>query len=220
MQKKDKKNNYTWLIISLIILAIFLLCLKLSPFEKGGLGGIFKTFWNEKIRHEKQAEIKQEEVKSAAIYCLLDGSFKNSSSTEAVQEKIIKQCFHISEQGIILREAMLITGGPFLVIYGGNQNNLTIGQEVMKPQTLEFIAKIKNNFEKLKPENFPALSEFSLISPISNDIEILTANNWKIYMDASRDTDKQLEILFAAFKQKGEPKEYIDLRIEGKIYFK
>lgn len=201
-QKIQQNNKLIWIIIILlVILAGFLIYLKYKP-------------------KEKLIEVEQEEEKSAAIYCLMDNSFQNASTTETTREKIIKQCVHISDKGVVLREAMLITGGPFLVIYNQNNQNLIIGQEAIKPRVLEFIAKIKNNFAKLKPENFPALSEFSLISSIADDVEILTVDNWKIYLDASRDADKQLELLFATFKQKGPPKEYIDLRIEGKIYLK
>lgn len=210
MQKNKKK--YNWLILfAILILAIFIII-------------IFRQIIVNRNNQEKE-EVKKEESPSVAVYCLIDPPQENASTTkDVVEEKTIRQCFHINKDGVILREAMIVSGGPFLVIYGpprvDERMRVEAGGEAVKAQILNFLITIKTDFEKLKPENFPALLEFSLISRAANDVEILTADNWKIYLDASRDADKQLEILFAAIRQKGKPSEYIDLRIEGKIYYK
>jgi len=79
---------------------------------------------------------------------------------------------------------------------------------------INFITQVK---QKINLE----VTSLTVISPIADDLEVLTAKEgWKIYLDATRDADKQLDILKKLLAQGIKPKEYIDLRIENRVFYK
>jgi len=212
---KKKPFNFLWIfiILLLIITAVYFL------YQKE-----IVSFWDGLKKVEKKVETpRQEEPKSTAIYCLIDQSVKQSqvgTSTpiDLAQAKspTIKQCFSIDENGVIFRESPFLSGGPFLLIYDSSKQDAKIGELAIRPTVLRFISQLKNS-ELNKKVNF---TNFVLISPISDDVEAITATGWKIFFDTSKNVDKQLGILSDILKAKGAPKEYIDLRLENKVYFK
>lgn len=171
----------------------------------------------------RQEEQKKEEPKSIAIYCQAHklsepettASVATTSTTNFFmkEEQIIDRCFNMDENGIIFKESPVISGGPFLVIYDRISGDLKINSRVISPEILKSILEIR---QKVKIN----LLSFTIISPIAADLEILTSNGWKIYFDASKDVNKQISILETVLAKKVQPLEYVDLRIENRVYYK
>ncbi len=227
--KTTGKNNKTpWGLITLLLL----LTAGLFFVFRQRIGPLFHP-----QKQSSQSEIKSEEKKSVAIYCpIKESSFATdqavktketiSTTSEAVttvtiqeqnltgREEKVDKCFHLDEMGVIFKEAPLISGGPFLVIYDRSKQDRKIGDQVFKPAVINFITQVK---QKINLE----VASLTIISPIADDLEILTAKEgWKIYLDATRDADKQLDILKKLLAQGITPKEYVDLRIENRVFYK
>lgn len=237
---RPKRTKFVWLLFLFLFLAMVF---GLFIFKQKIVNFISSSKFFEKEHGSPPAgglpqdsEQKIEEPKSVAIYCPIKESLDTtdqtiktretvSTTSEAVttvtireqnlpgREEKVERCFHLDEAGVIFKEAPIISGGPFLVIYDKIKQNLKLNEQAVKPEVLKFILQIKQKIHL-------NLANFMIISPISDDIEVLTAEGWKIYFDASKDADKQLEILDKILTQKNKPAEYVDLRLENKVYFK
>lgn len=229
---KSKKGNKIFFILLFLILAaavVFYIS------EKNG-HDFFALF---KISQKQEAQ-KEKEYKSVAIYCQVhelsgpeapleaqawtsNGATSTTKNFLIKEEQIVDRCVHIDESGVAFKEAPIISGGPFLVIYDKTKQDIVINNQAIKPEVLKFILQIKQKTHFYPTGDHPqgeSLVNFTIISPISNDIEVLTSEGWKIYFDASREADKQSEILNKILVQKNKPTEYVDLRLENKAYFK
>ncbi len=88
---------------------------------------------------------------------------------------------------------------------------------------LEFIFKVKDKLEKLL--DIPVEKEMTVSKIISGDVFFKTQEGWQLYFNKSVTIDKEIEMLRIVLKEKIEEKkrpelEYIDLRINNKVYYK
>ncbi len=88
---------------------------------------------------------------------------------------------------------------------------------------LEFIFKVKDKLEKLLDISLEKKMTVSKI--ISGDVIFKTKEGWQAYFNKSVSIDKGIEMLRIVLKEKIEEEkrkelEYIDLRIDNKVYYK
>lgn len=104
------------------------------------------------------------------------------------------------------------------------------GKEINLEDTIlnvDYINYIENIKEKtFKNFNFEIENEFRTPSIISNDIKVKTKSGWVIYFNREIDFERELEMLKVILKngleseQQRENLEYIDLRVDSKIFYK
>jgi len=88
---------------------------------------------------------------------------------------------------------------------------------------LQFVANIKN---RLRTElGIKIKQEWSTPTVVSSDLRVETLNGWKIYFGEDVGTDKEIEMLKTILnnsidKTKQADLEYIDLRLNNKVYYK
>lgn len=101
--------------------------------------------------------------------------------------------------------------------------DIGLGTQVLNKDYLVYILglneKIKN-YTEVEIEN-----KFETRSLISKDIRIKAKEGWGIYFNESLNLDKEIEMLNAVLEKKIEKEkrpdlEYIDLRIDNKVYYK
>lgn len=144
-------------------------------------------------------EIRVQEKTKEAILCFLSE---------------VDSCFFIDKEGGLLKESPMIKGGSLVVIELKKEDQNNIDSAL-----IGFI----NKFKKIVEEN-TNLAIFS--AKIKNNQEIIleTAAGWQIYLNKKEPPEKQAQIvkriLEEEIKEKQNNLDYIDLRIEGRVYYK
>jgi cell division septal protein FtsQ len=87
---------------------------------------------------------------------------------------------------------------------------------------MNYIVEIR---EKLSEINIEVENNFNTNSFISKDIRVKTKEGWEIYFNENVSLEKEIEMLKVVLNNKIEESqrkdlEYIDLRIDNKIYYK
>ena len=142
-------------------------------------------------------EIKIEERVGIGIWCRLS----------------LSGCFKIDREGVIFRESPLIGGNLVLNIYGEN-NSAKIRDKVIPPGVIDFILTAK--------KVFPDARDFEFVS--DEELKATTIQGWQIYFNPSVPAISQIDALKVILKNETEEGlaalEYVDLRIEGRVYYK
>ena len=185
--------------------------------------------------------ISVEERKSIGLWCQTqeldiknlglgsDGEKSEEDLDKKEQEKRpekrkIKKCFFIDKEGIIYKEAPLMTGSLFLLIYSSENQRAEIRKEMVSPRLIDFILKVREGWPEIKTAvgSLPRLADFEILS--IEDLRANTSEGWQILFNPSFPAESQIEalemILEEEIKESRPFLEYIDLRIEGRGYYK
>jgi cell division septal protein FtsQ len=100
---------------------------------------------------------------------------------------------------------------------------IAVGDQILDRNYLDYVITVKNKLQDeadLKIEN-----NFRTPSLVSDDLRIKTAEGWNLYLNKKIEAGKEAEILKAVLsdiisKNHRADLEYIDLRIDNKIYYK
>ncbi len=186
-------------------------------------------------------EISIEERKRIGIWCQVEeivneeqSSAETESSEEDEKEKIaeekettsqtrIKNCFYLDEEGIIFQESPLISGSLILNIYSSKDEQVELRQQVLSPETIDFILTLEEELPKIKTTAGLSwqLSNFEIISP--EDIRAEMSTGWQIYFNPAYSAESQLKTLEMILEKQIEETvslEYIDLRIKNRVYYR
>ncbi|PIW74611.1 MAG: hypothetical protein CO003_01795 [Candidatus Portnoybacteria bacterium CG_4_8_14_3_um_filter_44_15] len=138
--------------------------------------------------------------------------------------KKIGQCFTLDQEGVIYRESALIEGDFVLNIFSGKAAAPPrIGDEVASWETMDFILKLKDGLPGVKPAGGLSLSaaNFEIVS--AGDLRVKTSVGFEIYFNPGYSIGTQLGalqmVLDNEIKENYVSLEYIDLRIEGRVYY-
>ncbi len=108
--------------------------------------------------------------------------------------------------------------GTALPLIIDNKNiNVTLGSQIITPEFGQYVLDLNNNFfAKMGTK----IKEFR-INETTLQIEVITEAGWRALLDSSRNYEAQLSVLKKIFDQYGNDiKEYVDLRVEGRAYYK
>jgi hypothetical protein len=180
--------------------------------------------------------IKIEEREKVGIWCQIEYEEIETSttSTEAIEEEIlprqkikpekkVNQCFYIDQEGIVFKESPLISGRLIVNIYS-RKDSVKIRDKVVSPEIINFILAIKKGLPEIKTVSELLLEavDFEIIS--LEDLKVTTDLGWQIYFNPTYSVDSQLNALALVLeqetKQAVDSLEYLDLRIEGRVYYK
>jgi hypothetical protein len=146
------------------------------------------------------------------------------SDQEVSPEKKIEKCFYIDKEGIIYKESPLISGSLVLNIYGTQDKLADIRTKVTSSEIIDFILTIRKELPQIKTADgpLPTAVDFEIVSP--EDLRVTTAEGWQIYFNPTYSVDFQIKALAMVFEQEIKENrrslEYVDLRIEGRVYYK
>jgi len=148
---------------------------------------------------------------------------QSQGQTLDMAEPKIKKCFHIDREGIIYRESPLISGSVVLNIFS-HKESVDLRTEVVSPETIDFILTVNNGLPKIKTAAGPSLqiNDFRIIS--GEEIRVNVSGGCQIYFNPAYSIDSQLKtlelVLEKEIKENWSSLEYIDLRIDGRVYYK
>ncbi len=164
-------------------------------------------------------EIKIEKREMIGIWCqikeLEQKKEETATSTESILDKEIDKCFHIDKEGVIFKESPLIKGSLILNIYGYKNRPAELRDDIASPEIMDFILSVRDGLP-LKSNDFEIVS--------IEDLRTKMPAGWQIYFNPSYSVNSQLNalkmILEEEIKKNIDSLEYIDLRIEGRVYYK
>ena len=121
--------------------------------------------------------------------------------------------FLIDSEGIVFKGENIPEGLPKIE----KQKSLQLNEKGFSKDFIKFVKGVW--------ENFPAKTHFKItkiqIPETDFVIEVYTDTGWKAIFDTTKDYQKQLDNLALVLSQIGDQKiEYIDLRLEEKVYYK
>ena len=131
-----------------------------------------------------------------------------------------EKCFYIDKQGFIFEDAPQTSGFLILLIKDFSQREYFLGDQIFEEKTINFIYEIR---EDIFPETGIRVLEFNIASFPVIELKAMTNEGWYILFDLTRDIKTQLLSLKAALQEKIKDRkglEYIDLRIENRVYYK
>jgi len=149
---------------------------------------------------------------------------QSQGQTLDMAESKIKKCFHIDREGIIYRESPLISGSVVLNIFSHKEQSVGLRTEVVSPEMIDFILTVNQELPKIKMAAGPSLqiNDFRIIS--SEEIRVNVSGGCQIYFNPAYSVDSQLKtfgmVLEKEIKENWFSLEYVDLRIDGRVYYK
>jgi len=136
------------------------------------------------------------------------------------QEDLIENCFYIDNQGVIFEQALQTSGSLILLIKDYSQREFYLGKEIFEQRIVDFISQVR---QSLSLEIDLMILDFNILSFPAKDLKVMTNEGWYIIFDLEGDIKNQLRSIEAALEEKikdRESLEYVDLRIENRIYYK
>lgn len=164
-----------------------------------------------------KVSISIQEREVAEILC--NGSKEELSTIKTLNYKF-SECFFIDKHGVAFDLAADTQGFLILKILDLRGINIEMGKKVLDLNLMGFVKKLKRDFNNAINSHIKFLI---LDHPAQRDI-VVVVDDWKIIFDISGDTEKQLMVLKKVMeeeiKDQRDKLEYIDLRIEGRAYYK
>ncbi|MAF20820.1 MAG: hypothetical protein CMI55_04015 [Parcubacteria group bacterium] len=162
----------------------------------------------------RRLEVIIDKREKIGIWCQIEWLDLATSTGQILnRERKINQCFQIDNQGVIFKESPLISGSMILNIYSQDQS-VQIRDEVISSEIVDFVIAVNKGLSL-------RIDDFELIS--IEDLKAKTSAGWHIYFNPSYSADAQIKALEAVLEseiQDPNSLEYIDLRIENRVYYK
>lgn len=161
-------------------------------------------------------DIKERET--AEVLCNSEGDAAPEEKTDDIDYSL--DCFLIDRSGLAFEKAADSRGFLILRIIDKRGTNIELNKKVLSPEFMEFTRNLKQNFKNITNRNLRLLE---LEHPAQREI-IALVDGWKAIFDISGDPEKQLfvlkEVLEKEIKENISKLDYIDLRVEGRAYYK
>ena len=175
---------------------------KLTEILTNDFPGILSVEMSKDI-FKKTIELNIIERKEAGIYC-----------------KEEDKCYYIDKEGVIFEEAPQTSGTLILAIKDFSKREIEIGKNVIEKEFMAELIDLKNYLPGQL--GFKVL-DFTIESDVLKDLKVNTNEGWYILFDGLKDLKSQLEALRLVLEEKIEERkdlEYIDVRIENRVYYK
>ncbi|MBI3588800.1 MAG: hypothetical protein HY093_00055 [Candidatus Liptonbacteria bacterium] len=157
----------------------------------------------EKNYQEKTVTITPVERQPSGIWCL--------------EKNVPAECFWFNDQGLIFRESLAVSGNLIRVVSDYYQEHLVVGNQVLPDA---FLSNFLSIFHVLTESDFSIL-EIALKDLSQEEIEVKTSAGPKIYFSLRHPADHYLAALKSLTQNpKFNRLEYVDFRIENRVYYK
>jgi len=164
-----------------------------------------------------------EERKEIGIWCeqkkIIQKQEGEGEEIAEEKETIIEKCFYLDSDGVIFRPAPSMSGSLVLKIIDSKKQGAEIGEQVIAAETADFIQQIKGGLNKLLDLK---ILDFEIVS--TGDLRARTSQGWRIEFSPLYSAETQIETLKAVLENKIKENrallEYIDLRTEGRVYYR
>ncbi len=132
----------------------------------------------------------------------------------------VDKCFFIDQTGFAFRPSPVLSGGDVPTVYVETAQDLALGSSVLDQKLLQFILDTRRALVAADLN----LTDFVVRAQSAGDLEILAPEGWLIYLDTNRPPTGQIDALKRVLEQEVKEKrrqlEYVDLRVENRVYYK
>jgi len=163
---------------------------------------------------KKTISLEIKERQEIGILC------KIQKQQEKTLQEVVKNCYYFDKDGVIFEEAPQTSGSLLLLIKDLSSKEHRLKENVLSRELLEKIIQIRTS---LSSQFNLKISDFEINSSIPSSLKANTIEGWYIFFSTAQSIKKQIQALELALDKKIENRkelEYIDLRIENKIYYK
>ncbi|PIR69485.1 MAG: hypothetical protein COU47_02830 [Candidatus Niyogibacteria bacterium CG10_big_fil_rev_8_21_14_0_10_46_36] len=132
-------------------------------------------------------------------------------------------CFYLDKGGFVFGKSSRISGSLFFAIEDMRDTNYDVGAYIIAPEKLQSIQTLLERIETVSGASFETLT-LSGSDDLIAKYEAVTKDGWSIIFDSKTDTGIAIQNFISAYdgllKQDLAGLEYIDLRLENKIFYK
>jgi hypothetical protein len=165
----------------------------------------------EKNLFKKTIKINLTEREKLGIVCKAEETDNNET---------VKSCFYIDKEGVMFKNAPQTSGSLVLLIKDFSLEDFFLGKNLFSAKVINSIIDLKENlFSQIKAKSL----WFASFTYPPKEIKVMTTENWYVLFDLDRDIKSQLLLLKTALAEKIQNRstlQYVDLRIENRIYYK
>jgi len=129
-------------------------------------------------------------------------------------------CFYIDRQGIIFEAAPKTSGGLVVLIKDYSNREIKLYDKILDPELINMILEIK---DYLSTEIGLSVASFDIDAYPAGKLRVITNESWYILFGLKQEIKKQLLSLKAVLDGKIQDRsllQYVDLRIENRVYYK
>ncbi|MFH1129260.1 MAG: cell division protein FtsQ/DivIB [Patescibacteria group bacterium] len=129
-------------------------------------------------------------------------------------------CFYIDKQGIVFEAAPKTSGGLIVLIKDYSSRKVKLYDKVLDSGLIDTILEIK---DYLPLEIGLSVVSFDIDNYPTDKLRVITNESWYVLLGLKQEIKKQLLSLKVVLDEKIEDRmslQYIDLRIENRIYYK
>lgn len=152
------------------------------------------------------------------------GGGASATSTQELalneQQEEISDCFYVDQNGIAFQEAPLTLGALIVLVKDFSGREIILGAEVTEQKLMKFIVNFKDWMAK---NSDAAVNEFS-VEDEERHLRGSAAEGWYIIFNDFQPAEAQgfivKKVLEEEIKEKRKDLEYVDLRLENKVYYK
>ncbi|MBU1083251.1 hypothetical protein KKE14_02330 [Patescibacteria group bacterium] len=126
------------------------------------------------------------------------------------------QRFMVNRFGVVYDIAP--DNSPLAIVEDLKNVPINLNQKIITTDFIEFVTSIVANL----PRKTNLVARRILVPETTFEIEVVTSDGWTIILDTTRSSETQLNNLVRVLKANIEspPRQYVDLRIEDRIYYK
>lgn len=138
-----------------------------------------------------------------------------------------EECWMVDENGFAYASADFnspeVTENNLIVVRDASRSPMVFDRAVLKPEIVDFLLAMRKEAHAIL--DLDLNREFETPKSVSGDIVATTSEGWKIMLNKDLGAKKEVEMLQIVLDQNvGQDKradlEYVDLRTEGKVYYK
>lgn len=129
-------------------------------------------------------------------------------------------CFYFNKDGIIFKDAPITSGSLITLVQDYSNRDYKLGDKIVDKSFIDAILEINDN---LYAEIGLRVLSFDINSCPVEELKAMTNEGWYILFNLKQDIKSQLLALKVALKEKIQDRinlQYVDLRIENRIYYK
>lgn len=129
-------------------------------------------------------------------------------------------CFYIDKEGIIFEVAPKTSGGLVVLIKDYSNREVKLYDKVLDVELISAISEIK---DYLSAEMGLNVASFDIDSYPTDKLRVVTNESWYVLFGLRQEIKKQLLSLKAVLDEKIQDRsllQYVDLRIENRVYYK
>lgn len=140
-----------------------------------------------------------------------------------LSQSALKEYYYLDNQGKVIEEirGSAVQFGAYPVIEWETDGALVVGRTTIESSIMQ---KVLNLDKSLLPAIHTPAEKFLFSDKLIGEIHVVTKEGFRILLNADADMKQQLKYLSAVLKEDIKDRrsnlEYIDLRIQGRVYYK